>query len=237
VDLTVILPTYNERECLAALHERFEAAVRPYSAEILVVDDSSPDGTGVFVRWLSGNGGPWKLLSRDGERGLATAVVDGFRQARGEVLAVMDADGSHPPETLPKLIAPIAEERAEFVLASRFVPGGSDEGLTPARRVVSWAAAFGARGLTAVHDPMSGFFALRRSVLERSSLAPVGYKIGLEVLVKCHPSPVLEVPFTFRRRVAGISKLGSRQIVGYAHHLERLYRWRYAGAGRASSTR
>ena len=236
MELSVILPTYNERESLSAIRPRLERALAPFDAEIIVVDDGSPDGTGPLVREFARTG-RWSLVERAGPSGLATAVLEGFRHAQGTVVLVMDADGSHPPETIGELVGPIERHEAEFVLASRFAPGGSDAGLVGLRRLVSWAASRLARPLTTASDPMSGFFAFRRTLLERGALAPVGYKIGLEVLVKCRPSPVLEVPFAFAERVAGESKLGSRQIAGYLHHVLRLYRWRFAGPGRASSTR
>jgi dolichol-phosphate mannosyltransferase len=236
VDLSVILPTYNERPALEALRPRLEAALRPYAAEVVVVDDGSPDGTAELVRGFAARGG-WRLAQRDRRRGLASAVVRGFAEAEGDILLVMDADGSHPPETIPRLVEPIRDGRAEFVLASRFVPGGSDAGLVGARRWVSWGATLLARPLTEVRDPMSGFFAVRRAVIGRSRLAPVGYKIGLEVLVRCRPEPIVEVPFDFAARIAGTSKLGARQIGSYLHHVARLYAWRIFGGGRASRTR
>jgi dolichol-phosphate mannosyltransferase len=236
VDLSLILPTYNERGGLGALRGRIEAVLRPYSAEIIVVDDDSPDGTAAYVSGLA-NGGLWKLIVRKSCRGLASAAMVGFEAARGDILVVMDSDGSHPPESIPALVEPIRAGRAEFVLASRFVPGGSDVGLVGLRRAVSWGAAELARPLTPVRDPMSGFFACRRDLLQRCELAPVGYKIGLEILVRCRPHPFEEVPFRFAPRLAGVSKLGSRQVLGFVRHLARLYRWQFAGDGRASSTR
>lgn len=236
MDLTVILPTYNEREAITALRPRLDAVLSAYRAEVLVVDDSSPDGTADWVRSLGPASG-WRLHSRSGRQGLASAVVDGFRSARGEVLVVMDADGSHPPETIPRLVEPIRSGAAAFTLASRFVEGGRDEGLHGVRRLISWGAAYLARPLTDVKDPMSGFFAVDRGVLQRADLAPIGYKIALEVIVRCRPVPILEVPFIFTPRIAGTSKLGLRQILGYVRHIGRLYAWRFAGAGRASSTR
>lgn len=236
-EVTVILPTLHERACLEALRPRLERVLAPYAAEVLVVDDNSPDGTAAWVRGLGGSG-IWRLLLRDRPRGLASAVVDGIGAARGRIVVVMDADGSHPPELLPRLLGPIRDGRAEFVLASRFVPGGADAGLGPLRRAISRTAAALARPLTPVSDPMSGFFAVDRSVAARAHLAPVGYKIGLEILVRCRPEPVAEVPYVFAERVAGESKLGGRQVAGYLGHLARLYRFRYGpGAGPASRTR
>lgn len=236
VELSVVLPTYNEREALPRLRPRLEAAVAPGMGELLVVDDDSPDGTGAYVAALSDEG-RWRLTTRRGARGLASAVVEGLRLSRGRLIVVMDADGSHPPEVIPRLIEPLRSGAAEFVLASRFVAGGSDTGLVGYRRAISWGASRLARGLTPVRDPMSGFFAFRREILERGHLAPVGYKIGLEILVKCSPRPVLEIPFHFQHRLAGVSKLGARQMAAYGQHLARLYRYRLSEAYRASRTR
>jgi dolichol-phosphate mannosyltransferase len=237
VDASVIVPTFNERACLRLIAPRLEAALREYTSEIWVVDDASPDGTAEEVRAREGPGSPWRLLERVGKRGLASAVLDGFGRVRGDIVAVMDADGSHPPELLPHLIEPIRRGRAEFVLASRHVPGGEDRGLAGWRKSLSWGASVLARPITSVRDPMSGYFAVKRSVLGRARLTPIGYKIGLEVLVKCRPKPIQEVPFRFEPRVAGESKLGGGEIANYLRHLARLYVWRGARAGRASSTR
>ncbi|HLY77155.1 MAG TPA: polyprenol monophosphomannose synthase, partial [Thermoplasmata archaeon] len=226
----------NERECLEQLYPRIDTALSPYTHEVIVVDDSSPDGTAATVRRLAETG-PYRLVSRPTRSGLSSAVLDGTRAANGALVVVMDADGSHPPERLPDLIEPLRSGRAEFVLGSRRVRGGSDEGLTTVRWITSWVATLPARPLTRVHDPMSGFFAVRREVLGRAALTPTGFKIALEVLVKCHPSPVIEVPFRFGARLAGESKLGPTTSASYARHLFRLYRWRFADRGVASMTR
>lgn len=236
VDVSLVLPTFNERESLEQLHGRIEAALAPYDHEVIVVDDHSPDGTGQLALRL-GESHPYRLVSRDRRRGLSSAVLEGFRVATGRVVAVMDADGSHPPELLHRLIDPIESGQAEFTLGSRRVEGGSGEGLDPIRRVTSWVATLPARPLTSVQDPMSGFFAVRSDVLGRGRLAPTGFKVGLEILVKCNPSPVLEIPFHFAERLAGESKLGPEVIILYGWHLMRLYRWRFLDGGAASTTR
>ena len=235
LEVSLVLPTYIERACLEKLHGRIELALAPYRYEVIVVDDTSPDGTAELVRELAQNA-PYRLIARPGRAGLSSAVLDGFRATTGAVVAVMDADGSHPPERLPDLLAPIRAGRAEFVLGSRRVRGGSEEGLPAVRWMTSWIATFPARPLTMVHDPMSGFFAVRRDVLSRGTLTPTGFKIALEILVKCRPSPVVEVPFQFAARLAGESKLGPNVITSYGQHLLRLYRWRFF-EGAASRTR
>lgn len=234
LDVSLVLPTFNERECLELLHDRVDLALRPYRHEVIVVDDSSPDGTADEVRKLAGSG-PYRLVLRPAREGLSSAVLDGCQAAMGAIVVVMDADGSHPPELLPQLIEPIRAGGAEFVLGSRRVRGGSDAGLPTLRWVVSWLATLPARPLTSVRDPMSGFFAVRRDLLNRGPLAPTGFKVALEILVKCRPSPVVEIPFRFGERLAGESKLGPKTIASYAEHLARLYRWRF-GDGRAAST-
>jgi dolichol-phosphate mannosyltransferase len=236
IEISLVLPTYNERECVERLHDRIEAALRPYRHEMIVVDDNSPDGTADVVRGLAATG-PYRLVSRPRRAGLSSAVLDGCHVAEGRIVVVMDADGSHPPELLPELIRPIQTGQAEFALGSRRVRGGSDEGLRAVRWLMSWMATAPARALTWVHDPMSGFFAVRRDVLDRAQLMPTGFKVALEILVKCRPHPIVEVPFHFGRRLAGESKLGPLVIALYGRHLMRLYRWRFLDGGRASSTR
>jgi dolichol-phosphate mannosyltransferase len=234
LQVSLVLPTFNERECLELLHDRISSALGSYRHEVIVVDDSSPDGTGELVRRLE-TSGRYRLLSRPRRLGLSSAVLDGYRASTGDVVAVMDADGSHPPEQLPELIEPIRAGRAEFALGSRRVRGGSNEGLAAIRWMISWMATLPAQPLTRVHDPMSGFFAVRRDVVERAALRPTGYKVGLEILVKCHPSPVVEIPFHFGERLAGESKLGPAVIASYWEHLLRLYRWRFLPGGNAAA--
>ena len=231
--VSVILPTFNERAALELLYPQLAPVVGALEGELLIVDDGSPDGTAAYARTLR----PLlcTVLERPGVRGLASAVLDGFARARAPVLVVMDADGSHPPATVPALVAAVAAGGAEMALGSRAVPGGESPGLTLPRRVVSRAAQGLARPVTDVHDPMSGFFAVRRDVVARERLAPVGYKIALELIVKCRPRPLVEVPFVFGPRLAGESKLGRREMVNYLRHVGRLYA--FAARRRAWSTR
>lgn len=233
--VSVVVPTLREVESLRLLAPRLAAGLRGYEAEVLVVDDDSGDGTEALVADLA-RSGPFRLLVRRGKRGLASAVLDGLAATTGAVVVVMDADGSHPPELLPQLIEPCRTGTAEFVLASRHVPGGDDGLMRASRRFVSGGASILARPLTGVHDPMSGYFALRREILARAPLRPLGYKIGLEILVKCRPHPVREVPFAFGNRLAGASKLDSKVISHYLRHLARLYGWRLVHPFRAAST-
>lgn len=226
--LTVVVPTYREAENLPFLIDRI-AAVRSQHGlelELLIMDDDSRDGSAERVASRSEH---WvTLVTRTSERGLSAAVLDGLRRARGDVLVCMDADLSHPPEALPALLGKL-DEGADFVIGSRYVEGGStsdDWGFL--RWLNSRVATLLARPLTAARDPMAGFFALRRGTFaEGRELNPVGYKIGLELIVKCGCERVVEVPIHFEDRLHGESKLTLRQQLLYLKHLRRLYTFKY----------
>lgn len=226
--VSVVVPTYREAENLPSLIERI-AAVRSQHGlelELLIMDDDSRDGS---AELCASRPEPWvTLVTRTSERGLSAAVLDGLRRARGDVLVCMDADLSHPPEALPALLAKL-DEGADFVIGSRYVDGGStsdDWGFL--RWINSRVATLLARPLTAARDPMAGFFALRRATFSAGrELNPVGYKIGLELIVKCACERVVEVPIHFEDRVHGESKLTLRQQLLYLKHLRRLYTFKY----------
>ena len=225
VDASVVVPTFQERDCIQQTLRSLDAclSLAPFSSEILVVDDNSPDGTARRAS-LTFTSCPKRVFVRVGERGLATAVLHGIGLAAGRACLVLAADGSHPPDLAPDLIQVVLEGRAEMAIASRFSEGGETRDWPLTRKMISLAAALAARPLTDVRDPMSGFFAFNRDILRRSGLSPLGYKIGLEILARCRPDPVLEVPYVFSDREVGESKLGSLQILLYLQHLSRLYR-------------
>jgi dolichol-phosphate mannosyltransferase len=229
MDVSVIVPTFREAANLPVLAESIRAALMATSYEIVVVDDDSRDGTEDICSELS-KSLPLRLLVRRGERGLASAVVHGMKSANGQFLVVMDADLSHPPEAIPALLAPL-RAGADFVIGSRYVAGGStEEGWGFYRWLNSKAATLLAWPLAKVRDPMAGFFALPRSLFENAAaLDPIGYKIGLELLVKCRCRRVVEVPIHFRNRLHGESKLNLREQINYLRHLGRLYRFRLVG--------
>jgi dolichol-phosphate mannosyltransferase len=226
--VTVVVPTYREAENLPYLIERI-AHVRRSQAldlELLIMDDDSRDGTEELLarrpeHWV-------RLVVRRQERGLSAAVLEGLRLARGDVLVCMDADLSHPPESLPDMLRKL-QEGADFVVGSRYVPGGStsdDWGIL--RWLNSRVATLLARPFSNTRDPMSGFFALRRMSFEAGrDFNPVGYKIGLELTVKCRCERVVEVPIHFENRRFGHSKLTFRQQLLYLQHLRRLYVYKY----------
>ena len=223
----MIVPTYNERGNIDELVKRVTDACGDagIEAELVIVDDNSPDGTGGRAEELAKEN-RIKVLHRTGKLGLSSAVLEGVKAASGDLIVVMDADLSHPPEKIPELVRKIESGEAEIVIGSRHVEGGCIENWPYHRRVVSKGAALLARGLTKVKDPMSGFFALKRSVIEGVALDPVGYKIGLEILVKGKYTKVCEVPITFANRKAGKSKLGGSVMLKYIDHVSMLYEHR-----------
>ena len=221
--ISVVIPTYREAANMPALVERIDRVRLAHGLrlELIVVDDDSRDGIEEFFRASSHD---WiHLIIRKGRRDLSGAVTEGMRQARGDMLVVMDADLSHPPEVLPQLVRGL-EDGYDFAIGSRYVPGGSIGGPWSVwRRINSRMATLMARPLTAIQDPMSGFFALRRRTFLRADpLDPVGFKIGLELMTKCRCRKVLEVPICFSERQFGESKLTFRQNLRYVQHLCRL---------------
>jgi len=230
--ISIIVPTFREAENIPPLVEGIAAVLDPLGSpyEIIIVDDDSRDGTDRQVEQLAAAGRPVRLITRTDERGLSTAVVRGFTEARGQILACMDADGSHPPSALPAMLEALGDGETDFAVASRYASGGTvARGWGLMRRINSGLATLLARPFTKVKDPMSGFFALRRGVYERAAkLDPVGYKIGLELLVKCPLRSVREVPIHFADRQHGQSKLNWRQRFAYLRHLQRLARFKYA---------
>jgi dolichol-phosphate mannosyltransferase len=226
--ISLVIPTYKECQNVEPLVERAGTALAATGEEfeLILVDDASPDGTAEEVSRLQADR-PWlKLLRRKNERDLSTAVVAGWRLAQGDVLGCMDADLQHPPELLPHLLRRLRRDDCEIVVASRQVPGGGVSQWSLLRRLLSWTAALMATftlpgTLGTVHDPMSGFFLLRRSVLKHAVLNPIGYKILLEVLAKGDYAHLAEVPYIFEERRGG-SKAGFATMLKYLAHLLRL---------------
>lgn len=227
--LSIVVPTRDERDNLQPLAERVFAAVDPAGSEMLVVDDDSPDGTAAAAQALACRW-PVRCIVRRGERGLATAVIRGLRESRGEVCVVMDADLSHPPERIPALVAALDDPAVQMAVGSRFVPGGKVDLDWPLhRRINSRIGRLLARPLTPVRDMMSGFFAVRRRDLRLDALHPVGYKIALELIVRHGWTNVVELPITFCDRRSGRTKLTVAEQLRYLRHLGRLYWFRLTG--------
>ena len=220
--LSVVVPTYNEAGSVTGLAERLHAALGGREWELVIVDDGSPDGTADVAAALAPRI-PVKVVRREGKAGLASAVVAGFAAARGDVLVVMDADLSHPPETVPALVDAI-ERGADLAVGSRYVKGGGVEDWPLKRRMVSRAACVMGNLLVPVRDATSGFFALRRSVIDGVKLNPIGFKIGFEVIARGRYKKAVEAPYTFRDRELGASKFGRREVAQYVVQLGQVAR-------------
>jgi len=225
LELSVIIPTYNERDNIIPLVQRIDRALQGHACEIVFVDDNSRDGTADMIRNMS-SPHPVRLLVRTDKRGLGSAVVDGIGLAGAPVIAVMDADLQHPPETLPGLLKAM-REGADIAVASRYAKGGGCEGWSLLRRVISKGAIVLAHMLLPsvrkVHDPMSGYFMFRRDSIDVAKLKPTGFKILLETLVVGGAKQAAEVPYIFQTRTRGESKLSSRQQIDYLKHLLSLF--------------
>jgi len=225
--VSIVVPTYNERERLSEFVQTVLTTLDRSSipAEIVIVDDNSPDGTGALADELARRH-PVTVLHRAGKLGLGSAVVAGFQAARGGILGVMDADMSHPPEYLPRLIEVYEKTGADIVVGSRYVPGGGTRNWPWYRALMSRFACSLAAIVTPVRDAASGFFLVRASVLRGGEVQAPGFKICLELLVRASYQLVVEVPYVFTDRAAGSSKMSYREALGYLVQLNELFWWR-----------
>lgn len=227
--LSIIVPTYNERDRLPELVTAVFAAYgsEGLNGELIVVDDNSPDGTGALADALAANRN-MRVVHRAGKLGLGTAVVEGIDAAAAPVVGVIDADMSHPPMLLPRMIAAMHDAGADIVVASRYIAGGGTRHWPLGRRLMSRVACVMARGVTPVRDATSGFFLVRRDLARGVRISAGGFKICLELLVRGRPSRILEVPYVFQGRTAGESKMNVKEALGYLIQLRDLHRFRRA---------
>jgi dolichol-phosphate mannosyltransferase len=221
--LSIVAPTYNERDRLPDLVNAIFTAYRGagLDGELVLVDDNSPDGTGALADDLA-KGRRMKVLHRAGKLGLGTAVVEGFAAASSPIVGVIDADLSHPPAMLPRMLAAMREYSADVVIGSRYIPGGGTSNWPLGRLMMSRMACVLARGLTPVRDATSGFFLIRRQLTDGVAIHAGGFKICLELLVRTRPATVIEVPYVFEGRTAGESKMNLKEALGYLDQLREL---------------
>lgn len=231
--LSVIIPTYNESQNIVRMLDSIVETLSPYhGAEIIVVDDNSPDGTADRAKTHAKIITAKKkirvdIITRDAKSGLSSAIVKGVQYAAGDFLLIMDSDFSHPPNVIPSIIQALQDSNYDIVIASRYVKGGSIIGWPFKRRLVSKGATKIARyGLgIEVKDPVSGFFAFRRDIINDIKFDAIGYKMLLEILVKTKGARVKEIPYTFTNRRIGTSKLDAGVMFDYLRSVLRLYRY------------
>ena len=234
-DLTMVVPTYNERDRLGELIDALFAACSSHRVdlELVIVDDNSPDGTGQIADELARTR-RMTVVHRAGKQGLGTAVVAGFAVASSDIVGVMDADFSHPPALVPRMLKVFEATKADVLVASRYVPGGSTPDWPLLRRIMSRSACLAARPLSPIRDAASGFFLIRRSIAQGVAIKAGGFKICLELLVRAWPTRIVEIPYRFDDRELGESKMSFKEAAGYVFQLKDLLVVRLSTRGRPS---
>lgn len=220
-ELSITIPTYNESKNLELITIRIFDTLKKagISGELVIVDDSSPDGTAELAKKLAAQY-PVRTYVRTVRNGPGPAIMDGIRLAEAPVVCVMDGDLSHPPEALPEMYRLIKAGKAKLVIGSRHVKGGGTSKWIWYRKFFSWGARQLGKLLTPVHDLTSGFFMFEKTVFDPAGICPIGCKVGLELMVKGkHQGKVIEYPIVFAERAAGESKMGWRETKQYVQHL------------------
>lgn len=222
--ISVVVPTYNEADNIRELVNQINSALNGIDNEIIFVDDSK-DNTPDVIKTVMAENSNVKMKHRELNTGLATAVIEGFRMAEGDYIAVMDADLQHPPKLLRSMYDCL-EKGFDICVPSRFIRGGSDGGLGPYRKFVSLVARYIGKillpSLRKISDSTSGLFMFRREVINNADLRPIGWKILIEVLAMGTYSTVAEIPYRFRARPAGESKLSFKVTIDYLKQLKGL---------------
>jgi dolichol-phosphate mannosyltransferase len=241
VTFSIVIPTYNESDNIIRLITEIEKNIpKSDSTEIVIVDDNSPDGTGKLVENYikeqklndtkenlpNSKNHRVKLVHRSEKNGLIPAILDGVKQSSGVNILIMDADFSHPPEIIPRMMNELKLNPDTIIVGSRYVEGGRVIGWPKKRKLLSRGASTLARfglNVKSVKDPMSGLFALPRTLIQNISIDTKGYKILLEILVKNKQVPIIEIPYTFTDRQSGKSKMSYNVIFNYAEAIWQLY--------------
>ena len=231
--ISIIIPTYNESQNIVNILKSIKDNLpKNISAQAIVVDDNSPDGTGKIVEDYLKNlkkitNYTIEIIHRKTKDGLGSAILKGIQEATGDTIVVMDSDFSHPPQVIPKLIESIKKYQYDIAVASRYIKGGKIENWSAKRKLISkFATLIAKKGLGIdTRDPMSGFFAFKKNILNGLNLDAIGYKILLEILVKAKNVSITEIPYTFQDRELGSSKLGIKTILDYYKSVWKLYRY------------
>lgn len=224
-DLSIIIPTHNESENLPVLLGKISRELGTLCHyEVVVVDDNSSDGTREVLSYLNGTYENVRVVARPRKMGISSALLDGFMASNGRFLAVIDADLQHPPEVLPKMFKEVING-ADLVIASRYEDGGRVEGWSPWRRMVSRVATYMAHCIPQAKrtkDPLSGCFVFKRDAVDIKRLDGIGCKLLLEVLAKGTSRRVVDVPYVFRSRSRGNSKLDLSEYLNFLRLLSKL---------------
>lgn len=222
IEISIVIPTYNEKENLANLIKKIQYSLETTSFEIIIVDDNSPDGTGKIADEISNLNGFIKVIHRPSKLGLTSAIIDGFKTSKGEFIGVLDADLQHSPEILLEFLKKI-HEGADLIIASRYIKGSNYDGWGLYRKIVSRVATFMTHVILPqtknVMDPLSGYFILRKKQLCNIQLTGIGWKILLEIIVNCRFKKIVEVPYVFKTRTSGDSKLGFQSYLDFLNLL------------------
>ncbi|MGB6687206.1 MAG: glycosyltransferase family 2 protein [Terracidiphilus sp.] len=233
--VAIVSPTYNEAENVPTLALQVDRALSGIDYELLIADDDSPDRTWAVAEELGARSPQIRVLRRTADRGLSPAVMEGFLASSGEYVGVIDADLQHDPKILPEMIEAL-DAGAEIVVGSRYAEGGGMGEWRGIRRFQSWFATRLAQSFVGVEltDPMSGYFMLRRADFDRihRQLDVRGFKILLEIIARLGPSSVVEIPYTFRERAVGESKMSSKVVLQFLAQI-----WRLSSVSRYKSVR
>jgi len=230
--ISILIPTYNEsKNIIDILKSIGEYLPKNILTQTIVIDDNSPDGTGNLVEEYIKNvkkiaGNTIDIIHRKAKQGLSSAILNGIQNATGDTIIVMDSDFSHPPSIIPKMIDVLKQSQCDIVIASRYITGGGIQGWSLKRKLISKVATkIAKKGLgVKQRDPMSGFFAFKRNIINGLKFDAIGYKMLLEILVKTKGATVKEIPYTFTDRKFGSSKLGFSTIIDYAKAVWKLFR-------------
>jgi dolichol-phosphate mannosyltransferase len=231
--ISIIIPTYNESQNIINILKSIGSNLpKNLLTQAIIVDDNSPDGTGKIVEDYLKNLKKMadytiEIIHRKAKDGLGSAILNGIQHAKGDTIVVMDSDFSHPPQIIPKLIDSVKKYKFDIAVASRYIKGGNIKGWSLKRKIMSKFATLIAKkglGITA-KDPMSGFFAFKKNILNGLNIDAIGYKILLEILVKTKNVTITEIPYTFQDRELGSSKLNLKIILDYYKSVWKLYRY------------
>jgi len=231
--ISIIIPTYNESQNIINILKSIGSNLpKNILTQAIIVDDNSPDGTGKIVEDYLKNLKKMadytiEIIHRKAKDGLGSAILNGIQHAKGDTIVVMDSDFSHPPQIIPKLIESVKKYQFDIAVASRYIKGGNIQGWSLKRKIMSkFATLIAKKGLGIdAKDPMSGFFAFKKNILNGLNIDAIGYKILLEILVKTKNVTITEIPYTFQDRELGSSKLNLKIILDYYKSVWKLYRY------------